>query len=149
MGAKIPKQYIKIGGREIALYSLDKFAGMELVGEVIVVCEEEFEPLFRNAWCTDDKPLKFARPGKERQDSAFNGFAVASDGASLIAIHDSARPLFTADLAAACFHDAHEHGAAVLGVSKPPTPPHPTPTRTCLRSTTRTHTPPSPRADAF
>lgn len=116
MGAKIPKQYIKIGGREIALYSLDKFAGMELVGEVIVVCEEEFEPLFRNAWCTDDKPLKFARPGKERQDSAFNGFAVASDGASLIAIHDSARPLFTADLAAACFHDAHEHGAAVLGV---------------------------------
>ena len=31
MGAKLPKQYIKLGGKEIALYSLELFAGMEHV----------------------------------------------------------------------------------------------------------------------
>jgi len=114
MGAKLPKQYIKLGGKEIALYSLELFAGMEHVSEIVVVCEEEWEDLFRGAGI--GKPLKFARPGKERQDSCFNGFSAIRDGAALVAIHDSARPLLTPEDALNCFNDAQEHGTAVLGV---------------------------------
>lgn len=62
---------------------------MDHVGEVIVVCEEEWEPLFKGVGIS--KPLKFARPGKERQDSCFNGLQMAREEASLVAIHDSAR----------------------------------------------------------
>mmetsp|Transcript_7225 Transcript_7225/g.18488 ORF Transcript_7225/g.18488 Transcript_7225/m.18488 type:complete len:304 (-) Transcript_7225:431-1342(-) len=114
MGANIPKQYIQIGGKEVALFSFEVFAQMEQVREIVVVCEEEYENLFRN--CGIAKKLFFARPGKERQDSAFNGFSLSHPDSSLVAIHDSARPLVTADSVLACFEDAFEHGAAVLGV---------------------------------
>merc|ERR1711937_800945 len=97
MGAQIPKQYIHLGGKEIALYSFEVFASMEYVHELVVVCEEEYENVFKSV--SIDKPLKFARPGKERQDSCFNGFSKARPGASLVAIHD-----------------AYQYGAAVLGV---------------------------------
>lgn len=37
-------------------------------------------------------------------------------GASLVAVHDAARPLVTPDEVYKVFHDADEHGAAVLAV---------------------------------
>ena len=114
MGAKLPKQYIKLGGKEIALYSFEVFAGMSHVREIIVVCEEEYESVFKSVGV--EKTLKFARPGKERQDSCFNGFQEADQSSSLVAIHDSARPLLRAEDAVACFEDAIKYGAAVLGV---------------------------------
>jgi 2-C-methyl-D-erythritol 4-phosphate cytidylyltransferase len=41
--------------------------------------------------------VKWALPGKERQDSVFNGFSEISDSAALVAIHDSARPLISTE----------------------------------------------------
>jgi len=114
MGAKLPKQYIQLGGKEIALYSFEVFACMDHVCEIVVVCEEDYEDLFKSVGI--DKPLKFARPGKERQDSCYNGFQESSSEASLVAIHDSARPLLKPGDAVACFEDAYNFGAAVLGV---------------------------------
>ena len=37
--------------------------------------------------------LKFADPGKERQDSVFNGLQTIPDDAALVCVHDAARPL--------------------------------------------------------
>ena len=37
--------------------------------------------------------IKFAAPGKERQDSVFNGLQTIPDNASLVCVHDAARPL--------------------------------------------------------
>ena len=51
----------------------------------------------------------------------FNGFAATRPDAALVAIHDSARPLVTAEEVRACLADASEHGAAVLGVPVKPT----------------------------
>ena len=41
--------------------------------------------------------IKWALPGKERQDSVFNGFSEIEADSELVAIHDSARPLINAD----------------------------------------------------
>jgi len=40
-----------------------------------------------------DAGLKFAAPGKERQDSVFNGLQTIPDDAALVCVHDAARPL--------------------------------------------------------
>ena len=114
MGADMPKQYLPLMGKPIALWSLEKFAKMEEVGEVIVVCDPSYDDVFQSV--SIDKPLVFARPGKERQDSVFNGMQAAREGAELLAIHDSARPLCSATDARRCFNDAQEYGAAVLAV---------------------------------
>jgi 2-C-methyl-D-erythritol 4-phosphate cytidylyltransferase len=123
MGASIPKQYLELKGKPIATYSLETFCGMPCVGEVVVVCEPEWRYIFEE--CHErlgkPKPLKFALPGAERQDSVCNGLVEISSSADLVAIHDSARPLVTVDDTIACIVDAQEVGAAVLGVPVKPT----------------------------
>jgi len=114
MGANMPKQYLPLLGTPIALYSLKKFAQMEEIGEIIVVCDPSYRDIFEG--CAVPKPVKFALPGKERQDSVFNGLSAVRDGAALAAIHDSARPLVSLGDSRRCFADAMEHGAAVLAV---------------------------------
>lgn len=76
--APIPKQYLELRGRPIATYSLRTFASMPEVGEIVVVCELEYDEVFASAHASLNgaPPLVFARPGKERQDSVFNGLQV-------------------------------------------------------------------------
>jgi len=123
MGADIPKQYLELCGRPIATWSLRTFLAMPEVGEVVIVCDPSWRHLFEEALSKESsrKPIKFALPGAERQDSMANGFKETSPGASLVAIHDSARPLVTAEECATCFRDAMIVGAAVLGVPVKPT----------------------------
>ena len=123
MGAAIPKQYLELCGKPIATYSMAMFAGMPAVGEIVVVCEPEWKEVFENCYAALQRkpPLKFARPGAERQDSVFNGLQEVRQGAVLVAVHDSARPLITAKDSTACFVDAMRVGAAVLGVPVKPT----------------------------
>lgn len=116
MGAAIPKQYLPLRGKPIATYSLITFSKMKEFGEVIVVCDPSYREVFENLKLTSDLPVKFALPGKERQDSVFNGLQEISLEASLVAVHDSARPLVTRAEVTAVLKDAMEVGAAVLGV---------------------------------
>lgn len=124
MGAPIPKQYLELSGQPIATYSLKTFASMPEVGEIVVVCEDEYRHVFETAMDTlpDSRiPLIFAKPGKERQDSVKSGFEAIRSTAALVAIHDSARPLVTTEDSARCMREAAEVGAAVLGVAVKPT----------------------------
>ncbi|KMZ60394.1 2-C-methyl-D-erythritol 4-phosphate cytidylyltransferase [Zostera marina] len=116
MGANMPKQYLSLLGQPIALYSFYIFSRMIEVKEMIVVCDPSYKSLFLDAMEGLDMVVKFAIPGKERQDSVFNGFQETDDNSELVCIHDSARPLiFTEDIKKV-FKDAKANGAAVLGV---------------------------------
>lgn len=124
MGAPIPKQYLELMGQPIAMYSLQVFAGMPEVFEIIIVCNPDYRALFQEYYeKLPRKPrLVFAEPGAERQDSVSNGFkAIDRQQAVLVAIHDSARPLITAEETRKCLQDGLTVGAAVLGVPVKPT----------------------------
>jgi 2-C-methyl-D-erythritol 4-phosphate cytidylyltransferase len=140
MGANMPKQYLPLRGQPIATYSLRLFAALPSVGEIVVVCDPSYRDVFTSAQLPRAVPLSFALPGKERQDSVFNGLQAIRPAAQLVAIHDSARPLVTRQGVCrmytsahlhltkpplcflvppeieAVFRDAAAHGAAVLGV---------------------------------
>jgi hypothetical protein len=63
MGANMPKQYLPLRGQPIALYSLQTFAAMPEVGEVVVVCDPSYRDVFQGAKLARALPLKFALPG--------------------------------------------------------------------------------------
>eukprot|EP00211_Chloroparvula_japonica_P015700 CAMPEP_0119140330 /NCGR_PEP_ID=MMETSP1310-20130426/29044_1 /TAXON_ID=464262 /ORGANISM="Genus nov. species nov., Strain RCC2339" /LENGTH=195 /DNA_ID=CAMNT_0007131679 /DNA_START=8 /DNA_END=591 /DNA_ORIENTATION=+ len=115
----MPKQYLPLRGKPIALHSLELFLEMPEVGEIVVVCDPSYRDVFEGA--APAGALKFALPGAERQDSVLSGLSASSPEAALVAIHDSARPLVTREEVVACLQDALEHGAAVLGVQVKPT----------------------------
>uniref|UniRef100_A0A1D1ZA81 2-C-methyl-D-erythritol 4-phosphate cytidylyltransferase, chloroplastic n=1 Tax=Anthurium amnicola TaxID=1678845 RepID=A0A1D1ZA81_9ARAE len=115
MGASMPKQYLPLLGQPIALYSFYTFFRMSEVKEVIVVCDPSYKDVFEDA-AESHVSLKFALPGKERQDSVFSGFQEIDGSSELVCIHDSARPLVLTEDIRRVLEDALLNGAAVLGV---------------------------------
>eukprot|EP00892_Ulva_mutabilis_P010955 jgi/Ulvmu1/8231/UM041_0040.1 len=123
MGADIPKQYLDLCGRPIAAHSFLKFSAMPEVKEIVIVCAPDWRYIFEDqiSSMSTAKPIKYALPGQERQDSVQNGFLAIDKDSALVAVHDSARPLVTLNDFRQCLHDADKHGAAVLGVPVKPT----------------------------
>jgi 2-C-methyl-D-erythritol 4-phosphate cytidylyltransferase len=123
MGASIPKQYLELKGQPIATYSLETFAHMPEVCEVVIVCDPSWRYIFEERFSNLPKgvEIKWALPGAERQDSVYNGLQETSPDCQIVAVHDSARPLITASDAYKCMLDGLVVGAAVLGVPVKPT----------------------------
>ena len=69
MGASIPKQYLKLRGQEIATYSMDTFAHMREVAEIVIVCDPSWRDVFERRMPALPKHVvfKWALPGAERQ----------------------------------------------------------------------------------
>ncbi|KAK3166180.1 hypothetical protein QOZ80_1AG0042470 [Eleusine coracana subsp. coracana] len=116
MGASMPKQYLPLLGLPIALHSLKTFCQLMEVKEVVVVCDPDYKDIFEGSIDNLHIPLKFACPGKERQDSVFNGLQEIDGSSELVCVHDSARPLVSSKDVKKVLEDAAVHGAAVLGV---------------------------------
>lgn len=114
----IPKQFLPLMDKPIALHSFELFASFPGIFEIIVVCDPIYQSLFPPV---EFPSILFASPGPRRQDSVFNGLVKISDQADLVCIHDSARPLlFRRDLEKVIL-EASKHGAAFLGVPIKPT----------------------------
>jgi 2-C-methyl-D-erythritol 4-phosphate cytidylyltransferase len=75
MGAAIPKQYLELKGQPIATHSLQRFARMREVFEIIIVCDPSWRHIFeeRMGGLPAHIAIKWALPGTERQDSVSNG----------------------------------------------------------------------------
>ncbi|CAA0810944.1 2-C-methyl-D-erythritol 4-phosphate cytidylyltransferase- chloroplastic [Striga hermonthica] len=116
MGASMPKQYLPLLGQPIALYSFYTFSKMPEVKEIVVVCDPSYQDIFEDAKQNILVTLKFALPGKERQDSVYSGLEAVDPNSELVCIHDSARPLVLAGDIAKVLQDGSRIGAAVLGV---------------------------------
>ncbi len=110
MSASLPKQFIPLSGKPLALYSFELFCQMGQIDEIVVVCDPKFRSYFSDA----TKPVLFADPGKRRQDSILNGFRAASKKAEILCTHDSARPFVREKEILALLDKAVEMGAATL-----------------------------------
>ncbi|KZV43709.1 2-C-methyl-D-erythritol 4-phosphate cytidylyltransferase, chloroplastic-like [Dorcoceras hygrometricum] len=112
----MPKQYLPLLGQPIALYSFYTFSKMPEVKEIVVVCDPSYQDIFEDAKENIQVNLKFALPGKERQDSVYNGLEAIDSSSELACIHDSARPLVLTEDVTQVLKDGWLIGAAVLGV---------------------------------
>ncbi|OAY31855.1 hypothetical protein MANES_14G146200v8 [Manihot esculenta] len=116
MGASMPKQYLPLLGQPIALYSFYTFSKLIEVKEIVVVCDPSYQDIFEDTKENISVDLKFALPGKERQDSVYSGLQEVDLNSELVCVHDSARPLVTSADVKKVLEDGWINGAAVLGV---------------------------------
>lgn len=112
MQSVVPKQFLKIKGRELALFSFECLLNHPFIQEMVVVCAEEFRPLFTST----SKNIQFADPGPSRQLSVYNGLKKVSTHTDFVCIHDSARPCLNAGLITRVCEGAFTFKAAALGV---------------------------------
>ncbi|MCB1076058.1 MAG: 2-C-methyl-D-erythritol 4-phosphate cytidylyltransferase [Simkania sp.] len=113
MGGPIPKQFLPLKGQPIVQYSFDLFLSLPEISEIVVVCKPQFQTFFEKSPL---KPIQFALPGKERQDSVASGFTHVSPSCDYVLIHDSARPLIQEEKVRQLIEEGLLIGAATLGV---------------------------------
>lgn len=105
-GTSTPKQYLSLNEKKIFDYSFEVFKKSSLISEIIVVCASEYMELF-------PKDLKFAKPGKRRQDSVYSGLLKTTG--EIVLTHDSARPFVEEKYIPLLIEAIERTGAAALG----------------------------------
>lgn len=96
--SSLPKQYVKINGKELIAYTLEIFQKCDLVDKIIIAAQPEYIDLLENIKTKYkfSKILKIVEGGKERQDSVFNALnSINANNDDIIAVHDAARPLLS------------------------------------------------------
>jgi 2-C-methyl-D-erythritol 4-phosphate cytidylyltransferase len=93
-----PKQLLELGGKPMLAWSIDVFAGMPEISDIVIVTEPEFvervEALARPR--VGPVSLAVVAGGADRQASAAYGIAIAPHHCDGIFVHDGARPLVRA-----------------------------------------------------
>ena len=101
MGSDMPKQYIKVGGKEIIRHTAEKFSAISRIDKVIILCPEDWVS-FTKSLFTDEK-ITVISGGTTRNDTLMKAidFIEATDGLSeetLLVTHDAVRPFVTAEI---------------------------------------------------
>ena len=118
MKRDINKQFIKLDGKEIIAYTIEKFYKSEDIGDIVIVIKENEEKYFIeniiNKYGFDN--IKLAYGGKERQDSVYNGIKKLNRNCEIVLIHDGARPFVNENIIKNSIKEAKENNAVVVGV---------------------------------
>ena len=113
-----PKQHIKLGQYPVLIHTLLAIQQVEAVDEILLIAREEDIDTFA-AQAKEAGVSKLTRTvagGATRQQSVANGLAALPAKATLVGVHDGARPLIDPATVAAVIATAAECGAAAVAV---------------------------------
>ena len=119
MGKEINKQYLLLGERPILYHTISAFDKCSDIDEIIIVIGKGEEDLVAERIISRyqlSKPFKVVFGGSTRQKSVYAGMKAVDDNATIIAIHDGARPLITPEEISLTVKSAKEFGCGVLAV---------------------------------
>ena len=116
-GFNKPKQFVKVKGKELIVYSLETFQKSKLVDEIVIAADVSYFKLIDNL----KKKFKLGKiskivvGGKERQDSVYNALSsVTAEKNDLIIVHDAARPLLPQTVLTNAIKTAEVKGNSVV-----------------------------------
>jgi len=119
LGENIPKQYLKVKGKELIAYTLEVFQNSQYIDEIIVASQPEYFELINDikAKFNISKLTKIVEGGTERQDSVYNALSSLTANANdLIAVHDAARPLLPVNILNSSLISAKQKGNSVVAL---------------------------------
>lgn len=94
-GGKLPKQFSEINGKPLVAHTLEKFAGIKGLAEIVIAVppkRENFAQILLFNLLKKFSSSKFVAGGKTRQQSVFNALSVLSPQITHVLVHDAARP---------------------------------------------------------
>jgi 2-C-methyl-D-erythritol 4-phosphate cytidylyltransferase len=118
LGLNESKQFLKVNGKPLLYYSLEKFIQLDNLKEIVIVTNdtEETNILISSFKNKSTVEIKSVPGGELRQESVQNGFKALSKNTDLVLIHDVGRPLFEINDVKKCISSALKSGAAILCV---------------------------------
>lgn len=115
----LPKQFLKLYGKEIIIYTLEQFEEHDQIDSIVVACVKEWIPFLEDLIRKYGlKKVKQVVPGGETgQDSIFAGISAAEQldkgKDHIVLIHDGVRPLINDQTISDCIKSVKEHGSAI------------------------------------
>lgn len=121
MHQSIPKQFLSVNERPVIIYTLEAFQKHADIDAIAVVCIEGWEQvLWAYAKQFNIDKLKYVVPGgKNGQESIRNGvFELEKHYApgDIVLIHDSIRPMVSADIISDCIVKTKQFGCAIATI---------------------------------
>lgn len=119
INSSLPKQYIKIHGKELIAYTLEIFQNCDKIDEIIIPAQKDFFDLLLKIKSVYNltKLNKIVEGGEERQDSVFNALnSISPSDDDLILVHDAARPLLEQRILNQAIETAKEYGTALVAL---------------------------------
>ena len=121
MHQSIPKQFLSVNERPVIIYTLEAFQRHADIDAIAVVCIEGWEQvLWAYAKQFNIAKLKYVVPGgKNGQDSIRNGvFELEKHYGpeDIVLIHDSIRPMVSADIISDCIVKTKKFGCAIATI---------------------------------
>lgn len=117
MGCEIPKQFLKIQGKEIIIHTLELFEINENIDEIYVACILEGVELLKQLVTKYNisKVKKVFPGGKSGQDSIFIALSEIKkeNENAIVLIHDGVRPLVSDETINKCINDVKYFGSAI------------------------------------
>jgi 2-C-methyl-D-erythritol 4-phosphate cytidylyltransferase len=117
-GAKLPKQFLTLGGEPIIAHTIDKFERHPHIDGIVVVCVEswisELNAIIRKNQYS--KVVDVVPGGSTGQESIFNGLEAIhrldthDDSQIAVLVHDGVRPLINEETIAACIESVWKNG---------------------------------------
>lgn len=118
LGCNGPKALIPLDGVPMLAYTLQRFAGLELVANAVVVVTPSDRAAFESALAVTlpGHTLRIVDGGAERQDSVALGLAALDADTDIVVIHDAARPFIGMESIQNSIAAAAAYGAATVAI---------------------------------
>lgn len=119
LGSQIPKQFLKVAGRDVVAYTIEKFEQHPLIDNIVLVTSEDYISYTQNMVFSNrfSKVAKIVKGGETRQESVLFGLrAIDASDNDLVLIHDGDRPLIKDELITKCIkgiNNPHNDGVVV------------------------------------
>ncbi|MDD5090472.1 MAG: 2-C-methyl-D-erythritol 4-phosphate cytidylyltransferase [Candidatus Wallbacteria bacterium] len=119
LGTATNKQFLKLGGVPISIFTMRRLAAVSEIDAVLPVIRPDEIDLFLEKILSHypvDKLMKPVPGGPERQDSVYNALKSMDCDPEIVLIHDGVRPFFRASDAVECIRIARECGGAAVAL---------------------------------
>jgi len=116
LGGAEPKQMLMLGGRTILQRSFDILDRHDQIDEIVVSLPPNLAASPPAYLISGRKPVRIVDGGARRQDSVAKAFAQVSGAATVIVIHDAARPFASPALFTRVIEAAAIGGAAIAAL---------------------------------
>ncbi len=117
MGSDIPKQFLKIHGKEIIIHTLEVFNECNEIDEIYIACIKEWIDYLKKLVekYTITKVKNIVAGGNSGQESIFIGLTEVkkNNENAIVLIHDGVRPLIDNKTISNCINSVKKYGSAI------------------------------------
>lgn len=107
----IPKQFALLGDKKLYLHTLETFAQIPSIDEIILVCHPDFIDSVKAEIPPYTIPINVIAGGKTRQNSSYRGLQQCNKNVDFVVVHDGARPFISKKIIEENIEKAFLHGA--------------------------------------